>query len=165
MLLSFGFFVLVGATLSLLLWTGYELFFVNQDDPLADQVSQAACKEKGDEATAIDGEQVNATDLGENDGEGTKKSQRRYVAWSQADGGPDGRQQHVHLKLVWKCPQRHVERNLGPTEHVSQSLLRAESGQHGEVMRKVGQGLAAGKELLRRQVGKEQPCRQHRQNS
>jgi len=38
MLLSFGFFVLVGATLSLLLWTGYELFFVNQDDPLADRL-------------------------------------------------------------------------------------------------------------------------------
>ncbi|MBS1855775.1 MAG: type II secretion system F family protein [Acidobacteria bacterium] len=32
------FFILVGGTLSLLLWTGYELFFVNQENPLADRL-------------------------------------------------------------------------------------------------------------------------------
>jgi tight adherence protein C len=37
-MLSLIFFILVGATLSLLLWTGYELFFTSQEDPLADRL-------------------------------------------------------------------------------------------------------------------------------
>jgi len=38
MLLNLLFFVLAGATLSLLLWTGFELFFGNQEDPLSDRL-------------------------------------------------------------------------------------------------------------------------------
>jgi tight adherence protein C len=37
-MLSLIFFILVGATLSLLLWSGFELFFTNQEDPLADRL-------------------------------------------------------------------------------------------------------------------------------
>jgi tight adherence protein C len=37
-MLSLIFFILVGATLSLLLWTGFELFFTNQEDPLAERL-------------------------------------------------------------------------------------------------------------------------------
>src|SRR3954452_18246208 len=38
MLLNLFFFILAGATLSLLLWTGFELFFENQEDPLSDRL-------------------------------------------------------------------------------------------------------------------------------
>src|SRR5262245_11121200 len=38
MLLNVLFFLLAGATLSALLWTGYELFFANREDPLADRL-------------------------------------------------------------------------------------------------------------------------------
>jgi len=38
MLLNLLFFVLAGATLSLLLWTGFELFLGNQEDPLSDRL-------------------------------------------------------------------------------------------------------------------------------
>jgi tight adherence protein C len=38
MVLNVLFFLFAGATLSLLLWTGYELFFVNQEDPLSDRL-------------------------------------------------------------------------------------------------------------------------------
>src|SRR5947207_2470040 len=38
MLVNLFIFVLVGATLSLLLWTGFELFFGNQEDPLSDRL-------------------------------------------------------------------------------------------------------------------------------
>lgn len=37
-MLSLIFFILVGATLSLLLWSGFELFFTSQEDPLADRL-------------------------------------------------------------------------------------------------------------------------------
>ena len=37
-MLSLIFLILVGATLSLLLWTGFELFFTNQEDPLAERL-------------------------------------------------------------------------------------------------------------------------------
>jgi tight adherence protein C len=38
MLLNLTFFVLAGCTLSLLLWTGYELFFASREDPLAERL-------------------------------------------------------------------------------------------------------------------------------
>jgi tight adherence protein C len=38
MLLNLFFFILAGTTLSLLLWTGFELFFGNQEDPLSDRL-------------------------------------------------------------------------------------------------------------------------------
>ena len=38
MLLNLTFFVLAGCTLSVLLWTGFELFFTNCEDPLADRL-------------------------------------------------------------------------------------------------------------------------------
>ena len=38
MVMGLIFFLLTGATLSLLLWTGYELFFVAQDNALAERL-------------------------------------------------------------------------------------------------------------------------------
>src|ERR1051325_6025523 len=38
MLLNVLFFLLTGATLSVLLWTGYELFFQNRENPLAERL-------------------------------------------------------------------------------------------------------------------------------
>jgi len=38
MLLNLIFFLFAGGTLSVLLWTGYELFFQNQEDPLTDRL-------------------------------------------------------------------------------------------------------------------------------
>ena len=38
MLLNLFVFILTGGTLSLLLWTGFELFFQNQEDPLSDRL-------------------------------------------------------------------------------------------------------------------------------
>ena len=38
MLMNAIVFLLAGGTLSLLLWTGYELFFVSQEDPLSDRL-------------------------------------------------------------------------------------------------------------------------------
>ena len=37
MVLNIFFFLFTGATLSLLLWTGFELFFVSNEDPLSDR--------------------------------------------------------------------------------------------------------------------------------
>src|SRR5437016_3392302 len=38
MVLNIFFFLFTGATLSLLLWTGFELFFVSNEDPLSDRL-------------------------------------------------------------------------------------------------------------------------------
>src|SRR4051794_13391425 len=37
-MLTLTFFILSGATLSLMLWAGFELFFTDQDDPLSDRL-------------------------------------------------------------------------------------------------------------------------------